>query len=120
MSEFPWLVTIAGGLIVAVGGFYLNEVYVRSMLPASDTSLPGHRHPNLPPKMEQPIDDRYVLPAKASTIDFAQCLSTYAIVDGRDYTIKEVSSVYRVLIPTLGGRSMSVGYDECRDRLTHR
>jgi hypothetical protein len=75
---------------------------------------------NLPSKIEQPIDDRYVLPAKVSTIAFAQCLSTHAIVDGRDYTIKEVSSVYRVLIPTLGGRPMSVGYDECRDRLTRR
>jgi hypothetical protein len=63
------------------------------------------------------IDDRYVLPAGVTTTEFTQCLSTKALIDGRDFTIKEVSSVYRVLIPSKPDDAIATGYDECRDRL---
>jgi hypothetical protein len=63
------------------------------------------------------LDDRYVLPAGVTTREFVQCLSTKALVDGRDFTVKEVSSVYRVLIPTRPDDVITTGYDECRDRL---
>lgn len=66
------------------------------------------------------LDDRYVLPAGVTKREFTQCLSTKALVDGRDFTIKEVSSVYRVIIPTIPRDVMATGYDECRDQLTRR
>jgi hypothetical protein len=65
----------------------------------------------------QPLDDRYVLPAGVTTQEFTQCLSKRALVDGRDFTIKEVSSVYRVLLPINSSSAMAAGYDDCRERL---
>ena len=65
----------------------------------------------------QPIDDRFVLPAGVTTQEFTQCLSKSALVDGRDFTIREVSSVYRVLIPNIPGTAIASGYDDCWERL---
>jgi hypothetical protein len=72
---------------------------------------------NPQPKASVVLDDRYVLPAAVTTTEFEQCLSTLALVDGRDFTIREVSSVYRVVIPTVSDSAMAWAYEECVERL---
>jgi hypothetical protein len=85
--------------------------------PGGDRANGDIRKDTKSPNAQPDLDDRYVLPAGVTTTEFTQCLSTKALVDGRDFTIKEVSSVYRVLIPTRHGNLIATAYDECRDRL---
>ena len=63
------------------------------------------------------IDDRYVLPVGVTTITFEQCLSKHTFVINRDYSIKELSSIYRVIVPFASPTTMAAAYVECIDQL---
>lgn len=67
-------------------------------------------------------EDKYVLPIGVSTNEFANCLKSRALplIEGRDFNIKERSSLVRILIPIAREDIVSTGYEDCRSRFVNR
>jgi hypothetical protein len=126
LKTFSLIAAALGGLATFL--FYAPKIVSDSIPYFVGVFLPTKKEPRDPsfdkgdvakgsPPYVQPLDDRYVLPAGVTTQEFTQCLSKLALVDGRDFTIKEVSSVYRVLLPSNPSTAIASGYDDCRERL---
>jgi hypothetical protein len=131
MLRFWKLVSLVAATLAGLATFlvYLPKIasdtipYLENVFWHSPPQPPQPPQPPKPPPPPQPranIDDKYVLPVGVTTREFTQCLSTLALVDGRDFTIKEVSTVYRVIVLTRANDLFAAGYDVCRQRLARR
>jgi hypothetical protein len=69
---------------------------------------------------QKSLDDRYALPIGETTISFEQCLSKRGFVLSRDFSVNEISPLYRFIIPLVPPDSMASAYEECREQFTQR
>lgn len=69
-----------------------------------------------PPSGPAPGEDKYTLPAGATTAEFVRCLQSLLrpLQEGRDFRIKEFSPLVRVVVPISPDYVVSEGYEACR------
>jgi len=74
------------------------------------------------PTLGEAVVSKYVLPVSISVDQFTRCLESrvHPLYDGRDFYIKEISSIIRIIVPISRDDELSAGYEDCRSRLARR
>lgn len=136
-----WAVAIVGGTIAsAMGGLVLYVILPQQPDPKSRSDVPTATRRFVPPKYEgdrsrighvkQPFetnslekatqtDGKYTIPFSISTINFTDCLKTAgrgSLLEERDFRIKNVSTLIRIIVPIADEELISESYENCRLR----
>jgi hypothetical protein len=133
-----WSVAIVGGTIASVAGsliFYHIMQHTAPPIPAA----PVATNPPKPQAAEDPTtarrttrtvnpqdqsvgDAKYIVPVGVDVVRFSNCLasSTNHLVEGRDFRVREFSSLVRVIVPLANEGAISESYETCRYKLSER